>query len=210
MLTDAKNDTYHVSLGTIGSDSFPDVPWLWWPWQFWAYCSYVLLDAPLWGLVWCFSWLDWSYGISGRRTTEVKCPSYHVVLTFQHDLAGFLLTWVTRPRQWWPGFSTVKLLFSHPSPSSTPWKEVALWAFHEGWGVRLPSLWVEYWHKLFAVFLPGRLLSSSSLTYISIDSWVGDIQRCAVRHLAQALRPSATCCLVRLISLCQAKVSECC
>jgi hypothetical protein len=106
-----------------------------------------------------FSWLCWSYGFSGGR------PQSKVYVS-----GNILLTWLTVDGNFYHLAEEVFVRFLHSqvTPSSHLCVLFEKRNAPKEWRVFLLLLGMVYLHKLFAIFLHGRLASSTFIYYLFV------------------------------------------
>lgn len=107
----------------------------------------------------------------GRRSTEVKCPSQHIISRVcLINMTYHCWCWPWTPGWVFVSFSTIKLLWPPPTPSTFPlWKKITLGSLHfRGGKFCSTSLREEYLHKLSEILVQGNLsiLHFYSIIYI--------------------------------------------
>ena len=168
--------------GPLGCDSFSNFPCLWWLWWLWEVLVRYSIKCSSTGICLIFfSWIDWGYEFlredhGGKMLflwNHIKGIYYQTDLSLMMITLNMCLTW------WWPGFSTVKLLFPFHFLYCTLWKEVPICRifFKERSYIQTCWRWSIYINYLQILcirylFLSPIYLYIQSLIYIVMNLWI--------------------------------------
>lgn len=137
-----------------GCDGLSDSLCFRWPWQFWGVLVRDFVECLCWDSSDIFFMIRLGFWVFGRKITEGKCPSSHIMsrvhaVSVTHLCWCDLITWLRCVCQ-------VSPLVIPPLPSCALWKEVTVPTPHLRGGGYVPiSPWAEYFHTLLGIFLYG-------------------------------------------------------
>lgn len=124
-----------------------------------------------WGMFDIFLIIRFCLWVLGRKITEVKCYSYHILLQVQtiNMTSLMMFTLITWLRESCSTFSLVKVLFTY----CAVWKKVTMSSSHLRDGeLCFISLKGQYLHKIFGILLCGRFISSCPFIYLFNHSFI--------------------------------------